>query len=80
MPVKALLARQGGGFAVELAGAAGGGSSPWSPGLYADGFVEVEGDLREGQTGGDGAMSAVLELAGVASPTPARSTCCTASR
>ena len=47
MPVKALLARQGGGFAVELAGL-GAGSSPVEPGLYADDLVEVEGELREG--------------------------------
>ena len=47
VPVKALLARQGGGFAVQLAG---GRIVAVEPGLYADGYVEVEGDLREGQT------------------------------
>jgi peptidoglycan hydrolase-like protein with peptidoglycan-binding domain len=46
VPVKALLARQGGGFAVELAG---GGRVAVRPGLYADDRVEVEGDLRAGQ-------------------------------
>ena len=57
VPVKALLARQGGGYAVELAGRRHRARS--SPGLYADDLVEVEGDgLREGMQGGDGAMTA----------------------
>lgn len=46
VPVKALLARQGGGYAVELVG---GRMVPVEPGLYADDLVEVTGDLREGQ-------------------------------
>ena len=47
MPVKALLARQGGGYALELAD---GGMVSVEPGLYADDMVEVEGSgLREGQ-------------------------------
>jgi peptidoglycan hydrolase-like protein with peptidoglycan-binding domain len=47
VPVEALLARRGGGFAVELVG---GHLVDVEPGLYADGYVEVDGDLREGQT------------------------------
>ena len=47
VPVKALLARQGGGYALELAD---GGMVSVTPGMYADDMVEVEGSgLREGQ-------------------------------
>jgi len=46
VPVKALLARQGGGYALELPD---GTKLPVEPGLYADDLVEVTGDgLREG--------------------------------
>ncbi|HET6550760.1 MAG TPA: peptidoglycan-binding protein [Solirubrobacter sp.] len=48
VPVKALLARQGGGYAVELAG---GRLIPVEPGLYGDDMVEVDADgLHEGDT------------------------------
>jgi len=46
VPVKALLARQGGGYALELTD---GRLVNVEPGLYADDMVEVTGDLREGQ-------------------------------
>jgi peptidoglycan hydrolase-like protein with peptidoglycan-binding domain len=46
VPVKALLARQGGGYAVEVVGR---GIVRVEPGLYADDLVEVTGDLREGE-------------------------------
>lgn len=47
VPVKALLARQGGGFAVEVPGR---GIVPVDAGLYADDMVEVAGDLQAGET------------------------------
>ena len=48
VPVKALLARQGGGYARRARPAAG--MVAVEPGLYADDMVEVAGDgLREGK-------------------------------
>ena len=47
VPVKALLARQGGGYALELRRRPQACRS--RPGLYADDMVEVSGDgVREG--------------------------------
>jgi hypothetical protein len=46
VPVTALVARRGGEYAVDVVGR---GLVEVTPGLFADGLVEVEGDLREGQ-------------------------------
>jgi peptidoglycan hydrolase-like protein with peptidoglycan-binding domain len=48
VPVKALLARQGGGYAVEVIDSGTHRIVPVEPGLYAEDWVEVTGDLREG--------------------------------
>jgi peptidoglycan hydrolase-like protein with peptidoglycan-binding domain len=50
VPVKALLARQGGTFAVEVVENGLRRMVPVEPGLYADDFVEVDGELEPGQT------------------------------
>jgi multidrug efflux pump subunit AcrA (membrane-fusion protein) len=46
VPVKALLARQGGGYAVELPDRR---LVPVTPGLFADDYVEVSGALHPGE-------------------------------
>jgi Putative peptidoglycan binding domain len=49
VPVEALLGTAGGGYAIEVAGSGERHQVPVEPGLFADGYVEVEGDgLREG--------------------------------
>jgi hypothetical protein len=50
VPVKALLARDGGGFAVEVVQSGERRVVPVEAGLSADGLVEIEGDVREGDT------------------------------
>ena len=49
VPVTALLAQRGGGYAVQLADARGTRLVAVETGLFADGFVEVRGALRAGQ-------------------------------
>jgi peptidoglycan hydrolase-like protein with peptidoglycan-binding domain len=51
VPVKALLARQGGGYAVHVLEGGASRYVPVEPGLYGDDWVEVSGDaLRAGMT------------------------------
>jgi hypothetical protein len=49
VPVEALLGTAGGGYAIEVAGPGGRHQVPVEPGLFANGYVEVNGNgLREG--------------------------------
>jgi peptidoglycan hydrolase-like protein with peptidoglycan-binding domain len=48
VPLTALLALEGGGYAVEVEEVEGSRLVAVEPGLFADGYVEIEGDVREG--------------------------------
>jgi hypothetical protein len=53
VPVTALIATAGGGYAVEIVQGSARHTVPVTPGLYAGGFVQISGDVAPGTTVSD---------------------------